>query len=192
MFNPKIPTTYAQITLGQYVKWHTAKDSIAKCAAALSIDPSDVRKLNPESVARIIAAFEKVVETELSSHIKACKLNGNEYGFIPSIDHMKLGEYVDLDELSKVVFVNNDYEKLTDMMCVCYRPIINRMGDKYTISDYTGKEIVDNRKDIEQLPMSVVSGALLFFSTFEIELLTSSLDYLTEVHQELQMDLQST
>jgi hypothetical protein len=187
-----IPKVYAAISLGQYVRWQSATNPIQKCAAALNQTEAAIRKLVPESVVRINAAFQLVIEAETAMHVPACKLNGREYGFIPTMDEMQLGQYIDLDELSKAVFVNSDYSKLIDMMCVVYRPILSRMGNKYTIAEYTGKESEQNRKDIEQLPMSVVSGALLFFSTFELELLRSSLDYLTQVSKELETDLQST
>lgn len=187
-----LPTTYAAINLGQYVRWHMAKTPTEKCAAALNRSVSEVRKLNASSINRINAVFEKVVETELTTSVGACRLNGNEYGFIPNIDALPIGQYIDLDEQSKAVFTQGDYTKLIDMMSVCYRPITSRIGGKYTIADYTGMESTTNRDDLEQLPMSVVSGAMLFFSTFEVELLTSSLDFLTNVAMEMQMDLQST
>lgn len=186
-----LPRTYAAISLGQYVAWHEANDAASKCAAALNATLSDVRKLNPDSIARINAAFQTVIETETTAHIKACKLNGREYGFIPAIDEAELGVYIDLDNLMGLV-KKGDNSKLIDMMCVCYRPITSRMGNAYTIADYTAKEVNTNRKDIEQLPMSIVSGAMFFFSNFEVELLTSSAEYLTNLQRELEMDLQST
>jgi hypothetical protein len=64
-------------------------------------------------------------------------------------------------------------------MAVIYRPVTLTIGDHYRVEAHTGKEGHENRKDIEQLPMSIVSGALLFFSIIEHELLRSSHEYLT-------------
>lgn len=189
-----IPATYAAVSLGQYVKWHTANDAISRCAAALNVDLSVVRKLKPESVAKINSLFQIVIDAELTYHAKAIKLNGTEYGFFPEIEAISLGEYADLDELSKNIFAGTkDMNLLVSMMAICYRKITGKVGNGYVIQDYSVSIIEQNRRDIEKLPMSIVSGALLFFSTLEIELLKSSHEYLMQTLRELQTtDLQST
>lgn len=188
-----IPATYAAVTLGQYVKWHKSNDAISRCAAALNVDESIVRKLKPQSVAKINTLFQVVIDTETTYHPKTVKLNGIEYGFFPEIEAMTLGEYGDLDELSKNIFAGaKDTSLLITMMAICYRRITSKIGNGYAIEAYDTAIIERNRKDIEQLPMSVVSGALLFFSTLEIELLRSSQDYLIGMLKDLEMDLQST
>jgi hypothetical protein len=77
------------------------------------------------------------------------------------------------------VFNSEQYEKLIDLMAVLYRPVTFNLREHYRVAAHTSKEGHENRSDIEQLPMSIVSGALLFFSTIEQELFQNSLKYLT-------------
>ena len=57
-------------------------------------------------------------------------MNGVEYGFIPDLDELSLGEYIDLDgNISK-------WEQMHIAMNVLYRPIKNSKAGKYNIVDY--------------------------------------------------------
>ena len=58
------------------------------------------------------------------------KLNNKEYGFHPQLDDLTLGEYIDLD-----TFIG-DWENIEKAMAVLYRPVVNKLKDKYTIEEY--------------------------------------------------------
>ena len=57
------------------------------------------------------------------------KMKGTQYGFIPKLDDMSFGEYIDLD-----TFIG-DWDNMHRAMNVLYRPIVNQYGDKYNIKD---------------------------------------------------------
>jgi hypothetical protein len=189
--NLSIPIDFTAITLGQYIRWNTSKNSVDKCAAALDCSEQQVRKLNPESIQRIVTAFEQLIQNETQLHLKFVDLNGTRYGFIPDMDIMSADEWIDLDEFCKMVYdpVKPQVEKLTCIMAVLYRPIKTKLGNRYTIATYTGEEQYANADDINQLSMSVVNAALLFFSTFEIALLENFLESMMELQQEKEMIL---
>jgi preprotein translocase subunit SecA len=104
-------------------------------------------------------------------------LNGVEYGFIPNLDDMTLGEYVDLDTyISK-------WEEVEKAMAVLYRPIANTYKDKYNIEEYKaeGSEV------FKDLPMDIVFGSMLFFYRLGIDLsrvMTSYLESKGEIPQQ--------
>jgi len=175
----EIPISFDKVTLIQYINWHNAENLLQKCAAALSVDVRECRNIRPQDMRLIVDGFQMVIDNELTRHEKVIHLNGTKYGYIPSVNKMSLGEYVDLDEANKDVFENEKWERLIDMMAVFYRPVTMTIGDHYRVEEYNGEEATNNRKDIEAMPMSLVSGALLFFSTIETELYQSSHLYLT-------------
>jgi hypothetical protein len=189
--NLSIPIDFTAITLGQYIRWNTSKNSVDKCAAALDCSEQQVRKLNPESIQRIVTAFDQLIQNETQLHLKFVDLNGTRYGFIPDMDMMSADEWIDLDEFCKMVYdpVKPQVEKLTCIMAVLYRPIKTKLGNRYTIATYTGEEQYANAADINKLSMSVVNAALLFFSSFELALLESFLESMMELQQEKEMIL---
>jgi hypothetical protein len=189
--NLSIPIDFTAITLGQYIRWNTSKNPVDKCAAALDCSEQQVRKLNPESIQRIVTAFDQLIQNETQLHLKFVDLNGTRYGFIPDMDMMSADEWIDLDEFCKMVYdpVKPQVEKLTCIMAVLYRPIKTKLGNRYTIATYTGEEQYANADDINQLSMSVVNAALLFFSTFEVALLENFLESMMELQQEKEMIL---
>jgi len=92
--------------------------------------------------------------------ISSFKMDGVEYGFIPSLDEMSFGEYVDLD-----TFITN-VDDLHKAMNVLYRPIEHKRKDKYTIKAYD-----PNTSDkMKLMPLSASLGAMVFFWNLGIEL----------------------
>jgi hypothetical protein len=100
-----------------------------------------------------------------------------EFGFIPELEEITFGEYVDLDSHLQ------SWDKFHKAMAVLYRPIKTRSGDKYEIAEY------NPNKDMEELmqyaPLDVCIAASVFFWTLESDLLQATLNYLeTEMKKE--------
>ena len=79
------------------------------------------------------------------------KHNGIEYGFIPNLDEITVGEQADLS------MYLTDWQKFDLALGVLYRPIKLKKGGKYLIEDYSGKP---TKLD---LPLDVAFGAYFFF-----------------------------
>jgi hypothetical protein len=101
--------------------------------------------------------------------IPQIEFNGVKYGFIPNLDEMSLGEYIDLDNYF------HDWDTMDKSMSVLYRPITYSKGGKYLIEDYKG---TDNFMEMRNLPLNVVMGAKVFFYHIGIELLNHIPNYL--------------
>ena len=97
-------------------------------------------------------------------------MNGIDYGFIPDLENMTFGEYVDLD-----TFIG-DYENMHKAMGVLYRPITQRYKDKYLIEEYSG----DDSDKMKDMPMDAVLSSILFFYHLGMELSKTMLNYLQE------------
>jgi hypothetical protein len=102
-----------------------------------------------------------------------------EFGFMPNLSEMTLGEYVDLESYI------SDWEQMHKALAVMYRPIVAGRGDFYEIEEYEGSaKYADIMKDA---PMNVATGAMVFFYSLGKELLKTTLRSLQE---DLQKDPQ--
>lgn len=109
-----------------------------------------------ESVLRELAScFEQ--KTDL---VKRFTMTGSdgvtvEFGFLPNIDKMSFGEYIDLESYI------SDWDNMHKAMAVMYRPIVSGNKKLHQIEDYEGSDKwADVMKDA---PVSVAMGAALFF-----------------------------
>ena len=100
------------------------------------------------------------VLNEKSKFQKTFFLDGKEYGFIPNLEQMKSGEYIDL--------TNNLGKDIIASMAVMYRPITRKFKDVYDIEKYNG---TDNKEIFKNAPISVYLGAQVFFWNLTNDLL---------------------
>lgn len=104
-----------------------------------------------------------------------------EFGFMPNLDKMTLGEYIDAEK-----YMSN-WEDMHKAMAVFYRPIVAGNKDFYLIEKYEGS---DKYSDImKDAPCSVAVGSMLFFLTLGIELSKITLDSLLSQQQISKEDL---
>ncbi|NBN88469.1 MAG: hypothetical protein EBV32_05220 [Proteobacteria bacterium] len=130
----------------------------------------DVVKLKVTSVNELIVHFTKIFK-EKPKFKPTFKIGDVEFGFIPNLENITFGEYVDLENyLSK-------WEDFHKAMAVMYRPITIRKEDKYEIMEYTGAAAFS--EGMKFAPMDVAIAASVFFWTLGKELLNATLDYLT-------------
>jgi hypothetical protein len=107
------------------------------------------------------------------------KMKDTQYGFIPKLDDMSFGEYIDLD-----TFIG-DWDNMHRAMNVLYRPITNQYGDKYNVEDYS----VDNAEKMKDMPMSAVLGSIVFFYNLGMDLSKAMLNYLGNEEMNLALHL---
>jgi hypothetical protein len=173
----KLSLDYSTITVKQYVDFlNNEGNDIGQVSAIMGQSKDFVRQLTPEDMDKVINGFRDVITNPMANHQH--KWNG--YGFIPDINKISFGEWLDLDTNCK------DFPKnLPKLLSILYRPILSEIGSKYKIEQYTADHLA-NAKDFESMPLSIANGALLFFSTIEKELVTTSLSYL---EQQIQANL---
>jgi hypothetical protein len=110
------------------------------------------------------------VFSEKPQLVRQFKIKDIEFGFIPKIDDISFGEYVDLEHH----FQNwSTYHKA---MAVMFRPIKEKHGDKYTIVNYEPNE--DMQELMKFAPLDVAISASVFFWDIASELLSLLMSYL--------------
>ena len=210
--NIRIPTTLNEITLGQYQEYAKLQElsetdlQLKTIEIFCNVPEVVVRNMKATDIVEICGIINNMFDTK-HQLISMFKMNGVEYGFIPSLEDMSFGEYVDLD-----TFIG-DNDNLHRAVNVLYRPIEHRKGNRYTIKDYE-PNTSERAKD---MPLDAVLGAVVFFYNLGKDLslvmlnsldkkneqtlaeyLTSqpngggtiqSMDYLTEILQNLNISL---
>lgn len=168
-----VPTNLSDIKLSQYQKLlRTTKDSedaywINKQTVGILCGLTDdvVKQIHKRDFNDILKTVSKVIEQK-GTFKPIITYKGREYGFIPNLDEITVGEQADID--SQI----NDYQKMHKVMAIMYRPIKYKRGDKYTIEPYTGQE------EPLDLTMDIVNGVLLFFYNLLNDLLSSTQNYI--------------
>jgi hypothetical protein len=158
----KIPTTLNDVTLKQYqefakleAKLEETKDSSIQLKIIeifCNVPEQIVRGMKATDIAQICEIINTMFDAQ-HQLINKFKLNGIEYGFIPELDDMSFGEYMDLD-----TFIG-DNDNLHRALNVLFRPIEHKRGDRYTIKEYNP----DTSEEAKDFPLDVVLGAIVFF-----------------------------
>ena len=172
----KIPENLREITLGQYQKYlkmekeNEDETFIAQkmveifCSSRLDY----IMKMRWTDVQDIVIDLSNMFEQDPKLK-KQFTMNGTIYGFIPNLDEISFGEFVDLD--SYIV----DWQEMHKAMQVLYRPVKVNVRGRYNIEEYTA--ITDDT--MKDMPLEYALGAVFFFIEFR-ERVISSYDGLFE------------
>lgn len=172
-----LPTSLSEIPLSRYQKFVKTREAsndeefIAQKMIQIfcGIDLSEVGKIKMKDLNGLITHFTKVF-SEKPKLVRHFKIKDIEFGFIPKLDEITFGEYVDLENHLQ------NWESYHKAMAVMYRPINEKQKDKYSIIDYEPNE--DMQELMRFAPLDVAISASLFFWTLGSELLSLTLNYL--------------
>jgi len=175
-----VPTSLEDITLSQYQHYmrivdqnkdESANDFVNKKLVEIfcNINLNEVDSIPVVEFNRILEILQKAFEEKFSL-IRHFDLGGVEMGFIPKLDDMSLGEYVDVEASI------SDWQNIHKAMAVLYRPVNAKIKDKYTIAPYKPND--DIHEWMKEMPLNVVMSCLVFFYDLGIELSTASLAFL--------------
>ena len=172
-----IPTSLNEITLEQYQRFVSIMENNPesnfvqqKMIEIFCNIPLKLVDLIPlKEVNEIIETLDRMFSVDYKLK-PIFKLGNTNFGFIPNLDDITLGEFSDLDNYF------GKWDKMHNAMAVLYRPITDKSVDKYLIQDYNGS--ITYCDVMKQMPLDVVLGAMVFFYNLSNELLISSLNYL--------------
>ena len=177
--NLRIPTTLNEITLGQYQEYAKLEGlsetdlQLKTIEIFCNVPPIVVRNMKATDIVEICSIISGMFDTK-HQLISMFKLNGVEYGFIPSLEDISFGEYVDLD-----TFIG-DNDNLHRAVNVLYRPIEHRQGNRYTIKEYDP----NNSEIAKDMPLDAVLGAVVFFYNLGKDLSIAMLNCLDKKNEQ--------
>jgi len=111
-----------------------------------------VRSMKATDIKDICEVINTMFDVE-HQLINRFQLGAKDYGFIPDLENMSFGEYVDLD-----TFIG-DNDTLHRAMNVLFRPIDLKQGARYTLKDYDP----DSNEAAKNYPLDACFGAMVFF-----------------------------
>ena len=188
--NINVPTELNEITLKQYQKFLKVQDSkqnntflqTKMIEIFCNVKMQDALNIKLSDADRISSLISEMFEQK-PDLVKSFWLNNVEYGFVPDLDEITLGEYIDLDTYM------GEWENIQIAMNVLYRPIKQKLGEKYLIEEYDP----DTKDKLINMPMDAVFGSIIFFYRLGIELSQTMMNYLENKGENLQvqgLDLQ--
>ena len=190
-FEISIPKDLGGISLRQYqqyLKMHDRwdkedevyfKTKVLQIFCGLNID--DTYKI---PIVKFNSVIEHVLECfkEETPLVKKFTMTGKnkagddtkvEFGFIPKLDDMTFGEFIDLEKYI------SDWQTMHKAMAVLFRPVYHSKKEFYEINEYEGS--AKYSEVMLDMPVDVAIGAMVFFYRLGSKLPLLTMDYLQGV-----------
>ena len=180
----KIPTNLSDIWLGTYQDFLQVVEKSnddefiynkmvqifcgIELKKVLQIRWSDVQHIT----VKINEAFSQKPEFK-----KTFKIHNTEFGFIPDLENISFGEYIDLTNNI------NEMKNFHKAMAVMYRPIVEKQKEKYEIEPYVSS--ANYAEVMKYATIDIALGAKIFFCDLQMELLKSTLQFLKKETTEM-------
>jgi len=181
------PESWAEISLPQYLEYYKyvkpyegtdefGHKSLQSAALHFCKVPAEyLYKLPEKTFDKVAKCLERLFTgVDQKPLVRQFTVDTTTYGFMPEIDNMTYGEYLDLVSYTS----NKDmWSYMPIIMSILYRPITQHVGKLYTIEPYDGTK--DERIELFKhvLTMDVVFGATAFFLNLQRDLRTGILTY---------------
>jgi hypothetical protein len=175
-----IPSNLSEISLDRYQKYMVTlnnsddKEFVFQKMIEIfcGLELKEVVKMKASTVIELVQHFDKLFN-EKTKFKHRFKLNGVEFGFIPDLEEISWGEYIDIE--SNI----GDFQNIHKALAVMYRPIVKDVKGKYEIEPYKGD--LSYSEVLKYAPLDVVLPASVFFWTLGIELISSTLSSLEKM-----------
>ena len=180
-----LPDNYSEVTVGQYMElWKMyEKEDDAYLAQRRAIEtlaglePNALQDASWESIEQSSETLNWLISepdpfTLKMPLIRRFELKGQQYGFIPDMSLLKVGEYADLETLCGA----GVFENLNKLCAILFREVTTEKLDKYEIVSYSMS--AERKKAMLELPMNIAVGAVVFFCNTARELAFTTERYL--------------
>lgn len=179
----KIPETLNEITLYQYQRFeklianNEPSEFVNQKTIEIfcNVELKDVARIRIADVSDILAHLNNLLQQK-PKLTQTFKLGVYEFGFIPKLEDISSGEFIDLETYL------SSTETMHKAMAVLYRPIKSKVKDLYTIEDYEGSD--KYAEVLKYMPLDIALGSMLFFYHLHNDCVTNLKDFiLKEVEQ---------
>lgn len=158
-----MPENLSEVRLEQYqqfLKLIETKDlkedyaNVKIVSIFCDLDMDTVRQIKQRDILDIVEHVNNIFK-EPKMHVKKFTHKGIEYGFIPNLDEITSGEYIDAEKYA------SDYKTYHKAMAVFYRPITSSFKNMYNIEKYKGSDVYSDI--MKEVSVQNYLGAEVFF-----------------------------
>jgi hypothetical protein len=175
--NITIPENLNEITLYQYqrfeklIKDNEPSEFVNQKTIEIfcNIELKDVARIRIAEVSEILKHINDLLQHK-PKLTTTFKLGVYEFGFIPKLEDLTAGEYIDVENYL------GDTQTLHKAMAVLFRPIKTKVNKLYTIEDYESSEKYS--EVLKYMPLDVALGCMLFFSTLLNDCVSGLTDFI--------------
>lgn len=159
-----VPDSLNEITLYQYQRFekliqnNEASHFVNQKTIEIfcGIELKDVARIRIADVDSLLVHLTQLLQAK-PKLTRTFKLGVYEFGFIPKLEDITSGEFIDLETYL------SDTETLHKAMAVLFRPIKSKVKDLYIIEEY---EAADKYSEVlKYMPLDIALGSMLFFWT---------------------------
>lgn len=181
-----IPTEQSEITIEQFIKYNRLirLENISEFALMIGIvaifcdiTTDNAMEIPFNEVKEIANQCIEVLNKEVEQK-RVNELTFDNFGFIPNLDNINAGEYIDLDKYA------GDFENDHRFMAVAFRPITKKVFNDYSIEKYEGSDKYAGK--MLKAPLSMLLSSKVFFYNLSKELLKATRDYLQQPTAEIE------
>ena len=175
--NITIPENLNEITLYQYqrfeklIKDNEPSEFVNQKTIEIfcNIELKDVARIRIAEVSEILKHINDLLQQK-PKLTQTFKLGVYEFGFIPKLEDLTAGEYIDVENYL------GDTQTLHKAMAVLFRPIKTKVNKLYTIEEYESSEKYS--EVLKYMPLDIALGCMLFFSTLLNDCVSGLTDYI--------------
>jgi hypothetical protein len=185
--NINVPESLNEITLYQYQRFekliqeNEASHFVNQKTIEIfcNIELKDVARIRIADIDDLLLHLNNLLQQK-PKLTKTFKLGVYEFGFIPKLEDMTSGEFIDLENYL------GSTETLHQAMAVLFRPIKSKVKDLYTIEEYESS--YKYSEVLKYMPLDIALGSMLFFWTLQNDCVNALTDYIqNEVEQSEQV-----
>lgn len=149
---------------------------IQRLSILADVDQEQIRRLSIPEFNKLATQASFMSEELKPEPVLRFSLNDKRYGMIPDLNFITTGEFIDAEQFKKDPIANIHY-----LAALIYRPIIWEDGDDWKIAPHISTGF-QRRAELflNELPITTVYGAVLFFSASGIQFTEIIVDYLEE------------
>jgi hypothetical protein len=181
--NINVPDSLNEITLYQYQRFekliqeNEASHFVNQKTIEIfcNIELKDVARIRIADIDDLLSHLNTLLQQK-PKLTKTFKLSVYEFGFIPKLEDMTSGEFIDLENYL------SSTETLHQAMAVLFRPIKSKVKDLYIIEEYESS--YKYAEVLKYMPLDIALGSMLFFWTLQKDCVNALTDYIqNEVEQ---------
>lgn len=173
-----VPTELSDVKLHQMITYNSLKEDmddtqrqLEAVAIFCDLTISEIKDMPFDTLNYCISKIHAMLESK-PTFVQRFTFKGVEYGFVPNLDELSTGEFIDIETYQK------NPQDLWKVLSIIYRPIMKKgQNGRYEIMPYNA----ELNHVFKELDANTAYGAMLFFWTIGIDLLNCIQRYLIQV-----------